>query len=76
MTQLYKLNLERCKKKKAQAKTQANSLFMIVEELKSFKRELEIVKETKESEEKEAIQRAAALRTEIQVRRRIGVVLL
>lgn len=75
MTQLYKLNLERCKKK-AQAKTQANSLFMIVEELKSFKRELEIVKETKESEEKEAIQRAAALRTEIQVRRRIGVVSL
>lgn len=49
---------------------------MIVEELKSFKRELEIAKETKESEEKEAIQRAAALRTEIQVRRRIGVVSL
>jgi hypothetical protein len=38
-----------------------------VEELRSFKRELDIIKEDKESQEKEAIQRAAALRTELQV---------
>lgn len=38
-----------------------------MEELRSFKRELDIIKEDKESQEKEAIQRAAALRTELQV---------
>ncbi|KAG1050253.1 hypothetical protein G6F43_007459 [Rhizopus delemar] len=37
-----------------------------LEELRSFKRELDIIKEDKESQEKEAIQRAAALRTELQ----------
>jgi hypothetical protein len=39
-----------------------------VEELRKFKRELEITKEEKESQEKEAIQRAAALRTELLVK--------
>jgi hypothetical protein len=38
-----------------------------VEELRQFKRELEITKDEKESEEKEALQKAAALRTKLQV---------
>jgi hypothetical protein len=38
-----------------------------VEELRKFKRELEITKDEKASEEKEVLQRAAALRTKLQV---------
>ncbi|KAI8993398.1 hypothetical protein BDB01DRAFT_716170 [Pilobolus umbonatus] len=37
-----------------------------LEELRNYKRELEVTKEEKESQEKEAIQRASTLRTELQ----------
>lgn len=40
---------------------------VIVEDLRKFKRELEILNDEKESQEKEALQKAAALRAEIMV---------
>jgi hypothetical protein len=41
---------------------------VVVDDLLDFKRELEILKDDKDSQEKTALQQAAALRTRIKVR--------
>lgn len=74
MTNLYKLNVERCmflKKETTYCKyTNPFSFFLkkkIVDGLAKFRRELEVTRDEKKSQEKEALQKAASLRTELTV---------
>lgn len=67
MTNLYKMNVQRCKSQDYIVNISIKILIrFIVDELNGFKRELEITKSEKESQEKDTLQKAAALRTQLQ----------